>query len=119
MTDTPAAPAPERVRFGAAHILVTVVLGLIAAWFLWDGIGNLVNLPVLFEQLGLTDETPWLVLWLGVLHPVVFFVLAVLTARRLAVGGFALVLIGTLGAIAAVRLSLIAVATGTISVLPV
>ena len=119
MSDTDAPAQEERVRFGAAHILVTVVLGLIAAWFLWDGIGNLLNLPAHFEELQLADQTPWLVLWLGVAHPIVFFVLAVLAARRLPVGGYALVLIATLGAIAAVRLSLVAVATGTISVLPV
>ena len=118
MSDTDTSAQEERVRFGAAHILVTVVLGLIAAWFLWDGIGSLVNLPPLFEQLGLASETPWTALWLGVAHPVVFFTLAVLAARRLPVGRYALVLIATLGAMAAVRLSLIAVTTGTISLLP-
>jgi hypothetical protein len=119
-------PAPEgdagaqetAARFGAARVIVTVVLGIIAAWFLYDGIGSLVNLPPLFAQLGIAQETPWAALWLGAVQAPVLFIAAVLAARTLAVGRFALVLIGALCTIAAVRLSLIAVATGVITVFP-
>lgn len=113
-----AAGETERVRFGAARILVVVVLGVIAAWFLYDGIGSLVNLPQLFEQLGLADETPWAALWLGAVQAPLLFAAAAVVAARQSVGRYALVLIATLGVIAAVRLSLIAVATGVITFFP-
>lgn len=108
----------EPVRFGAARILVVVVFGVIAAWFLYDGIGSLVNLPQLFDQLGLADETPWAALWLGAVQAPVLFAAAAVVAARQPVGRYALVLIATLGVIAAVRLSLIAVATGVITFFP-
>jgi hypothetical protein len=57
---------------------------------------------------------PWAALWAGVLLPVVFFVAAVVIARRESITRFTLVLIVALAATAAVRLSLIAAATGSI-----
>jgi hypothetical protein len=108
----------DAARFGAARILIVVVFGVIAAWFLYDGIGSLVNLPQLFDQLGLADETPWVALWLGAVQAPVLFVAVALGAARQPVGRYALVLIATLGVIAAVRLSLIAVATGVITFFP-
>ncbi|MFN3707927.1 hypothetical protein [Microcella sp.] len=114
----PTAREPDAARFGAARILLVVVFGVIAAWFLYDGIGSLVNLPQLFGQLGIAAETPWAALWLGAVQAPVIFTAAALAARRLPVGRYALVLIATLGVIAALRLSLIAVATGVITVFP-
>jgi hypothetical protein len=57
---------------------------------------------------------PWVALWAAVLMPVVLFIVAVVVARRQPLTRFTLVLIVALSATAAVRLSLIAAATGSI-----
>lgn len=113
---TPATDAEP--RFGAARIAVLVVLGLIAAWFVYDGIGSLVNLPQLFTELGLEAEIPWVALWLGAVQAPVIFAAAALIGAHQPVARYALVLIAALAVIAAARLSLIAAATGVITVLP-
>lgn len=103
-------------RFGVARIIAVVVLGLIAAWFLYDGIGSLLGLPALFTELGIEAEIPWPALWLGAAQAPPIFAVTAIAARRLPAARYTLVLIAALGVIAATRLSLIAVATGTISV---
>lgn len=114
--DAERASEPPVERFGVASIVAVVVLGLIAAWFVYDGVGSLLGLPALFAELGLEAETPWAALWLGALQAPVIFAAAAIGARRLPVGRYTIVLIAALGTIAALRLTLIAVATGTIAV---
>lgn len=98
-----------------AHVGVTALLSLIVGWFVFDGIASLVGLPAFYAQLGVEAAgVPWVVLWAGVLVPVVLFTGAAIVARRQPLTRFALVLIVALAATAAVRLSLIAVATGSI-----
>jgi len=106
----PAADPAARPRFGAARAVVAVLLGLLVAWFLWDGLSSLVGLPAQFEALGIADRTPWLVLVAGVLAPPLIFGLSILLARRQPLAQFTLVLIVALGAVATTRLSLIATA---------
>lgn len=100
-----------------ARVSVIAVLGLIVAWFTWDAVGNLVALPVLLEEFGLGETVPWPALVLGVAMPVVYYGVAVAIGTRLPLARLALVLVTSLGAIAVTRLSLVAVATGAISVL--
>jgi hypothetical protein len=102
-----------------AHWGVTALLAVIVGWFVFDGVSSLIGLPALYEQLssqlGLESApVPWVALWAGVVLPVVFFVVAVVIARRESITRFTLVLIVALAATAAVRLSLIAAATGSI-----
>ena len=96
---------------------VVLVLGLLVAWFTWDAVGNLVALPELLTQLGLAQSIPWPALVLGVAMPVVYYAAAIVIGARLTLARLTLVLIASLAAIAATRLSLIAVATGTLTVL--
>jgi hypothetical protein len=111
----PAAPADRGSR--AARLGVVMLLGLVVAWFTWDAVGNLIALPELLTGLGLEQSIPWPVLVLGVAMPAVFYVAAVAIGVRLTLARLTLVLIACLAAIAATRLSLIAVATGTLMVL--
>jgi len=100
----------------AARLVVVVLLGLIVAWFTWDAVGNLVALPELLTQLGLAESIPWPALVLGVVMPAVFYAAAIVIGARLVIARLTLVLITSLAVIAATRLSLIAVATGTLLV---
>lgn len=98
-----------------AHLVVAALLAMIVGWFVFDGVSSLVGLPALYEQLGVEpDRVPWLALWLGVAHPVVYFVAGVMIGRRMTLTRFTLVLIVALAAIATTRLTVIAVATGSI-----
>ncbi len=107
--DAAAGPV-DRPRFGAARAIVAVLLGLLVAWFLWDGLSSLVGLPAQYEALGIADRTPWVVLVAGVVAPPLIFGLGILVARRQSVTRFTLVLIVALATIATTRLSLIATA---------
>lgn len=100
----------------AARIAVAVVLGLLAGWFLFDGISNLLALPQQLEVIGIADRTPWVVLWASVLLPPVIFAIAIVVARGQSVARFTLVLIVALCVMATSRLSLIAAAGAAVSI---
>jgi hypothetical protein len=64
----------ERIRpWPIAAIVLAVVFGLLFAWFLYQAIGNLVNVPAAYEQVGYGDRIPWAILIAGVALPVVLF----------------------------------------------
>jgi hypothetical protein len=104
------ASTAARAGFGAAKIAVAIVLGLLAAWFLFDGVSNLLALPQQLAALGLAERTPWVVLWSSAVLPLLIFASAIVIGRRLSVAHFTLVLIVALCVIATSRLSLIAAA---------
>lgn len=97
------------------HLGVAALLSLLVGWFVFDGVSSLIGLPALYAQLGVDPVgVPWVALWAGVVLPVVLFVAAIVIVRREPLTRFTLVLIIALAATAAVRLSLIALATGSI-----
>ncbi|WP_169080141.1 hypothetical protein [Microcella alkalica] len=99
----------------AARIAVVVVMGLLAAWFLFDGVSNLLAFPQQLEAFGVADRTPWGVLWASVLAPPLIFAAAVVLGWRQPVTRFTLVLIVALCVMATTRLSLIAVAGAAVT----
>ncbi|GAA1689990.1 hypothetical protein GCM10009792_07560 [Microcella alkalica] len=109
------APAAARPRFGASRVAVTIALGLLAAWFLFDGVSNLLALPQQLRALGLADRTPWPVLAASVLAPPVIFALGLVVGRRQTLTRFTLVLIVALATIATTRLSLVAAASAIVT----
>jgi hypothetical protein len=63
-------------------IVAAVVFGLLHLIPLFQGISNLVALPVFYAQLGIGEYTPWWLLVLGVAVPPVAFAAALLLGRR-------------------------------------
>lgn len=62
-------------------IAVTLALALLHLWALFQGVSNLIAGPAYYAQAGLAELTPWWLLVLGVVLPVVTFVGAVLLGR--------------------------------------
>jgi hypothetical protein len=67
----------------AVSVLIAVVFALLFAWDVWEAVGNLIGLRGYAASLG-TDLNPtgWTVLLLGLVLPVVCFVVALLLGRR-------------------------------------
>ena len=98
-----------------AHGGVAALLSVVVGWFVFDGVSSLVGLPALYAQLGVDPaRVPWVALWAGVVLPVALYTVAAVVARRQSLTRFTLALIVAIAATAAVRLSLIALATGSI-----
>lgn len=66
-----------RPRYGWLSVLIAVVFGLIYADVLWNAVGDLIKVPSQFGSL-----TPWWLLILDVVLPVLAFVAAFLLGRR-------------------------------------
>jgi hypothetical protein len=67
----------QGTKYGWASIALAVVFALLYAYVLWNAIGNLIQLP---KALG--SASPWLLLILDVVLPVVVYVLAFLLGIR-------------------------------------
>jgi hypothetical protein len=64
----------------AAVLLVAVFVPLFA-WDVWEALGNLLGLPGFYDALGVGDQIPWVLLWLGVAVPIAAFVAAIVVSR--------------------------------------
>lgn len=97
-----------------AHYGVAALLSIILGWFIYDALGSLIGFPAELAAVGL-QPSPILVvlLWAGLLAPVVLFVAAILLTRRQPLPHFVLVIIVALASSAALRLSIIALASGS------
>jgi hypothetical protein len=58
-----------------------LIFGLAFAWDLWEALGNLVGLEPFYRAVGIGDQVPWPLLWVGVAIPVVVFAAALLVWR--------------------------------------
>jgi hypothetical protein len=92
--------APElshpRRRYGWPSIAVAVVFGLLNAYVLWNAIGNLITLPQEFRSV-----TPWWLLILDVVAPVVTFAVAFIIGRRMSLGARAILFLLALAVVGA------------------
>ncbi|ALS56754.1 hypothetical protein [Rathayibacter toxicus] len=88
MTENPAAAsdAGHRDRSGRyllRSVLVTVVVGLLLAWDVWEAIGNFLGLRAFAAGFGADlNGFGWTVLVLGMVLPMLCFVVALLLGRR-------------------------------------
>lgn len=81
-----------RGRYGWLSLVVAAVFGLFYAYGVWAAVGNMIALPGFYDLAGFGSENvPWWLLWIGVLIPVVVFVVAFVIGRRRNVGVKALV----------------------------
>ena len=103
----PEAPSVERQRaWPIPAIVLAVVFGLLFAWFLYQAIGNLVNVPSAYEQVGYGDRIPWGILLAGVGLPVVLFAGAAWLGIRRTLSQRVILFAAGLGATAATSFSL-------------
>ena len=63
-------------------ILVLTLFAPVFAWDVWEAVGNLIGLRPFYDALGIGDRVPWVLLWVGVIIPVVFYAVALVLARR-------------------------------------
>lgn len=75
--ETAEVSTPARPRYGWPSLAVAIVFGLLYAYVLWTAIGNLVALPATFGSV-----TPWWLLVLDVVLPVIAYVIAFVLGRR-------------------------------------
>ena len=98
----------KRGRYGWLSLVVAALFGLFYAYDLWEALGNLFNLPVTYDALGIGDRVPWLLLWTGVLVPPFSFAVAVFLGRRRNVFGKALIFLVGLAVVACLTLAVLA-----------
>lgn len=99
----------KRGRYGLLSLIVAVLLGLFYAYDVWEAIGNMINLPPFYDELGIgAENVPWWLLWIAVAIPIVVFVLAFAIGRRRRVGGKAVVFIVGLAVAAGLGIGVLA-----------
>ncbi|MCY7413345.1 MAG: hypothetical protein LH471_09990 [Salinibacterium sp.] len=77
----------NRGRYGWLSLAVAGVFALFFAYDVWEAVGNLISLPQFYEASGLDPAgLPWWLLWIGVIVPVVVFVVAFIIGRHRNVG---------------------------------
>jgi hypothetical protein len=90
-------------------IAVAVVFGVIYAYYLWDAIRSMIELPAQYERVGLGSENaPWTLLVAGVIVPVAVYVAALIAGARRNILARALIFLVGLGALACLSLAIIA-----------
>lgn len=61
---------------------VIAVFVALFGWDVWEALGNLVGLQPFYDVMGIGASVPWVLLWAGVLLPVIALVLALALWRR-------------------------------------
>lgn len=111
----PEAPSVERQRaWPIPAIVLAVVFGLLYAWFLYQAIGNLINVPPAYDSYGLGDRIPWAILVAGVALPVLLFAGAAWLGLRRTLTDRVLLFAAGLGATAATAFSLLEISRSLI-----
>lgn len=108
------ARAARRGRLGWLSLTVAALFGLFFAYDLWEAIENAIEVPKLFAQLeevGLpAGEVPWLLIWIGIAIPPLAYGGAFLIGLRHNVAAKALIFLLALVLVAALSLSVNALA---------
>lgn len=98
-----------RGRYGWLSLVVAFLFALFYVYDLWEAVGNMVQLPTVYEAYGYGAENiPWWLLWIGVLMPVVVFAVAFVAGRRRTVFGKALIFLVGLAVVAGLCLGVLA-----------
>lgn len=97
------------------NIVIVLFFALLFTYPVWSAVGNLLGLPVFYAaQLGVSsDRVPWVLLWAGVLVPVVVFVVGVLLGWRRGPGSVALLLTTGFALVSAINLDIVALYSET------
>jgi len=107
-------PIDQKRTFGWLGLAVAVLFGLFFAYDLWQAIENAIEVPKLYAQLeavGLgAGEVPWLLISIGIAIPPLAYVGALLIGLRHNLVGKALIFVVALALVAALSLSVNALA---------
>jgi len=79
--ETPA-PVVAKPTLTPLALIVAGLFGLVYAYFVYQAIGNLIELPKSYNSVGLGDSVPWVLLVIGLLIPVLVYVLAFVIGLR-------------------------------------
>ena len=120
MTDAPTPAVPEtpaeptgilrpQAPIGVMTLVIAAVFGLLFAYFVWQAIGNLIELPKSYEAIGLSSGVPWALLVIGLAIPVVLYVVAFVIALRRPVLDKAIIFLMALSTAAAFSYGVVAI----------
>ena len=88
---------------------IAVVFGIVYAYYLWDAIRSMIELPAQYERVGLGRENaPWTLLVAGVIIPIAVYIAALIAGARRNILSRALIFLVGLGAVACLSLTVIA-----------
>ena len=78
MTDAPIESSilRQKQRVDVPTLLIAAAFGLLFAYFVYQAVGNLLELPKSYEAIGLSESVPWVVLVLGLVVPILLYVIA-------------------------------------------
>lgn len=114
MTNNTSSIAPTRAelerrrRIRWPNAVVTVVFGLFYAYYLFDAIRSLIELPAFYEESGFDrSQAPWTLLVIGVVLPVAGFVAACVLGRHHTFLSRALVFLAGLGVVSCLSLAVV------------
>lgn len=98
-----------RGRIGVLTLAVAALFGLVYAYFVWQAIGNLIELPKSYSAIGIGDKVPWVLLVIGLLVPVVGYVVAFWAGLRSPLVNKVVIFVMGLATVAALGYSVVAV----------
>lgn len=100
------APASEKPRLRAISLAVAALLGLLYAYAIWAAIGNAIRYSSAYGEID--QPAPWWLFAIGILVPVVIYLLGFIYARRRPILDLFVVLFTGYAVTAALGLGLIA-----------
>lgn len=95
-------------RYGWLSLTIAAVFGLFYAYDVWEAVGNLIGVPKVYDGLGLTAQTPWILLVAALIIPIVVYGLVLLLGLRRNAGERAILLLTGLAVSNALALATVA-----------
>ena len=119
MTDAPIEPSILRQKQGVdvPTLLIAAAFGLLFAYFVYQAVGNLIELPKSYEAIGLSESVPWVVLVLGLVVPILLYVIAFAIALRQKLVNTAIIFLMALVTVAAFSYGIVAIHRVTFNLL--
>jgi len=90
-------------------LIIAAVFGLLFAYFVYQAIANLIELPKSYAAIGLADSVPWAVLVIGLAIPVILYVVAFAIALRRPVLDTVVIFVMALATVAAFGYGIVAI----------
>jgi len=119
MTDAPIEPSilRQKQRVDVPTLLIAAAFGLLFAYFVYQAVGNLLELPKSYEAIGLSESVPWVVLILGLVVPILIYVIAFAIALRQKLLNTAIIFLMALVTVAAFSYGIVAIHRVTFTLL--